>query len=82
MTIRTAEDATTTPTHRVVNAIAEETDADATSLTPPLGSVVDPEALNRLVGSADGTDVTVTFEYAGHEVSLSGDDLTVDGLEG
>lgn len=81
MTTRTADDGAATPSLRVVKAIADETDADPAALTPRLGTVLDAEALNRLLESAERTDVTVTFEYAGHEVSLSGDDLTVDGLE-
>ncbi|SEW14322.1 HalOD1 output domain-containing protein [Halobacterium jilantaiense] len=54
----------------VVEAVATATDRDAGSL-PPLGRVIDPDALDDLLGR--GGDVEITFEYADAEVTVQGD---------
>ncbi|MFC7079876.1 HalOD1 output domain-containing protein [Halorussus caseinilyticus] len=69
----------------VVAAVANATDTDRRSL-PPLSDYVDADSLNRLVGVAERspsaglvftraedipTEVEVSFEYAGHEVTVS-----------
>jgi len=54
----------------VVEAVAAATDRDAGSL-PPLGRVIDPDALDDFLGR--GGDVEVSFEYAGTEVTVQGD---------
>lgn len=64
-------------TDSVVDTIALSVAAirgcDPTEL-PPLGSVVDADALESLFTSSnDGTDVNVGFEYAGFDVSVSSD---------
>jgi len=57
---------------RVVDAVASETDTDPTELTP-LGTVIDPEALDTLVADEGTRDVAVDFEYEGYLVSVSSD---------
>lgn len=56
---------------RIVGAVADATGEDPATMTPPLGSVVDVEALTAVVDSADS--VTVTFEYRDHAVLVAGD---------
>lgn len=63
----------------IVEAVADETDADPLSMTP-LATVVDPDALDTLVNT--GTDVQVSFEYDGHSVHVRADGtVAVDGTD-
>lgn len=55
----------------VVEAVATETNADPATMEPPLQTVIDAEALERLVGGS--TVSRVTFEYDGHTVVVDGD---------
>lgn len=74
-----AEQNSETLCRTVVEAIATHTDADPLSMTP-LGTLVDPEALEAVVSSA--TNVHVTFDYEGHTVDVRGDRrVSVDGQE-
>ena len=69
-----------TPSLRVVEAVAAETDTDPTELTP-LGTVVDTDALDALVSSAG--DLSVNFEYEGYRISIGSDDqLALEPLTG
>ncbi|WP_245778694.1 HalOD1 output domain-containing protein [Halomicrobium zhouii] len=64
------------PVDRVLAAVAAAEETDLLSLQPPLGDVVDADALNALVsGSQDraGADVTVQFTYRGHDVTVGPD---------
>ncbi|MCU4801749.1 hypothetical protein OB920_15320 [Halobacteria archaeon HArc-gm2] len=69
------------PVDRVLAAVAAAEETDPLSLQPPLGEVVDADALNALVtGSQDrsGADVTVQFTYRGHDVTVGPDgDVTI-----
>lgn len=58
----------------VVRAVAAETGRDPLELRP-LYEVVDPDALNSLVSSAESAAApTVEFRYAGCTVSVTGSD--------
>ena len=66
------------PVDRVLAAVAAAEETDPLSLRPPLGEVVDGDALNALV--AGGPDrsaagVTVQFTYRGHDVTVDPDDV-------
>lgn len=62
----------------VVEAVAESSGTDPLDLTPPLSSVIDADALDRLY--RQGADVEVQFEYHGHAVTVGTDGaVTVDG---
>lgn len=64
---------------RVIDALADATNTDASELEP-LYDVVDPEALDQLFRSDSGGDVRVEFEYHGMLVDVRGDGtVTVDG---
>lgn len=78
MTSRTAE-RPSTPSLRVVTAVADERDIEPTELTPPLGEAFDPEALDHLL-SDETADVTVTLDYAGYRIEISDDDLSLEPL--
>lgn len=82
MTIQSVEAHSTSPAMRVVDAVANETDTDPTELTP-LGTVIDPEALDSLVAGADARDVSVDFEYEGCRITVDSDQrVTVESLGG
>lgn len=55
----------------VVEAVAEAEGVDEAALTPPLASVVDPDALERFVRTADD-GVAVEFEYVDWVVEVRG----------
>ncbi|WP_459193810.1 HalOD1 output domain-containing protein [Halosimplex sp. J119] len=52
----------------IVSAVATDTGVDVFEL-PPLGDVLDPEALQTLLAESEAT-VEVSFDYAGREVVL------------
>lgn len=59
----------------VVEAVADAHGVSPLDLEPPLYEAVDPDALEQFVARADhpAASVTVTFTYAGHEVTVDGD---------
>ena len=59
------------PTVAVVEAVAAATDRTPTGL-PLLQNTLDPDALNALL-TKEAASVTVSFQYAGTIVSVSGD---------
>jgi len=62
----------------VVEAIATATGADPLTMTPPLQTVVDVEALETLCRTEDS--VEVHFDYDGHAVVVEGTGaVSVDG---
>ena len=61
----------TPPTVAVVEAVAAATDRTPTGL-PLLQNTLDPDALNVLL-TKEAASVTVSFQYAGTIVSVSGD---------
>ncbi|ARS88308.1 HalOD1 output domain-containing protein [Natrarchaeobaculum aegyptiacum] len=65
------------PSRAIVEAVAEREGVDVTEIEPPaydpLYAVVNPEALDRLVGSPDAPGVHVRFEYEGYDVVVSPD---------
>ena len=82
MTIQSVETLTASPSMRVVDAVANESDTDPTELTP-LGTVIDPEALDTLVADTEPRDVSVDFEYEGYLVTVDSDQrVTVESLAG
>jgi hypothetical protein len=58
---------------RVLYAIAASRGVDPTELKTDLYSVIDPEALDRLVGMDSTTLQSVSFEFEGHSVTIRGD---------
>lgn len=58
---------------RVLYAIAASRGVDPTELKTDLYSVIDPEALDRLVGMESTTLQSVSFEFEGHSVTVRGD---------
>lgn len=81
-------DAPGQPTRAIVEAMAWVTDVDPLEL-PPLYDAVDPERLEGVFGrpgsavryrSADGSDATdrgVSFEYEGHVVTVTADEIRI-----
>lgn len=63
---------------RILARIAEQMDCDPADLEPPLGEVVDADALVQVVQS-DGVR-TVSFEYRGHRIEIdAAERVGVDG---
>lgn len=61
------------PSVRIVEAVADATSRDATTL-PPLQNAVDVDAINRVLADGSGdTSVHVTLEYAGRVVEVDAD---------
>ena len=50
----------------IVERVAAEEDVDPVEL-PPIGEVVDPDALTTLLASTESS-ITVTFTYCGYDV--------------
>lgn len=59
---------------RVVTKVAERKGVDPAGLTPPLHSVIDPDALEALFSERMSGFVRVQFTYEGFDVSIEGDD--------
>lgn len=51
----------------VVEAVADAEDVDPTDLDPPLGDVIDPDALESIFRDSNGE---LTFTYHGHRVTV------------
>jgi len=76
----TAEMSTTTPPQQVspseavIYQVANHENVDPMDLSP-LYDVVDPDALDSLVGTANGNgaDLQIEFTYAGYNVTVTGD---------
>lgn len=61
----------------IVSSVADETGSRPIETNPPLGTILDGDALQRLVGSApDG--LSVSFRYQGQDIVVeTGSDVTV-----
>lgn len=56
---------------KVLEAVADAKGVDVSDLRPPLGEVIDPDALNKLCArDTNSTAIRVTFRYGGYEVNL------------
>lgn len=67
MTTTASRLAHTDPSIRVVRAVADTLDTDPGELSPPLGEVLDTDALDRISQS----NVATTFQYAGCLVTVT-----------
>lgn len=54
--------------------VAERKGVDPIELTPPLHSVIDPDALEPLFSEGKSGFVRVQFTYDGFDVSIEGDE--------
>lgn len=61
-----------TASETVLDAVAAAERTNASDLTPPLYSVVDPEALDAFVESLGDRTGWVEFVYRGHMVTVDG----------
>lgn len=60
----------------VASAVAERDGIDPIELKPPLAEVIDPDALDRLLGTGSAEaqqDVEVRFAYRSHDVIVDSD---------
>lgn len=66
-------------TTRVATEIAERKGIDPINLSPPLNTVIDPDALEALFCGENDGGVRVEFTYAGHQITITGDqDIQID----
>ncbi len=73
---RSTRRSTRLPSERILHAIARDKEVDPTELAP-LFDAIDPEFLDELIRSArspPAAAVSVSFEYEGYCVIISGDD--------
>lgn len=62
------------PSIAVVEAVAERDGVDASTLEPPLNTVVDGDALDSLfAGRGEDANASVEFTYRGYVVAVDGD---------
>lgn len=64
-------------TMRILEEVAAARGVDPISLDPPLGSVIDPDALDTLAQDEDQR-VAIEFSYAGCHVAVTGGDVSVE----
>lgn len=64
------EDSSKSVSTAVIEAIAEEEGLDAVKLEPPLGTELDPDALDRLFQSNANSVEHVTLTYCGYQVTV------------
>lgn len=67
------------PAMTVVTTVAEVTGRSPLEMEP-LGEVIDPDALDRLLDSPDDrlSSVAVSFDYCGQQVTVAPDSIQVD----
>ena len=63
------------PSHRTVRSVAEATGRGHDELRP-LYDVIDPDALDELIGGS-GADVRIEFRYEGCHVRVGGDRVLI-----
>ena len=56
----------------ILETIAGVEGVDPIELTPPLYSVVDPEALDAVIESLGGRAGWIEFDYRGYQVTING----------
>lgn len=64
-------------TTMIAREIADREGVSPVSMTPPLGHVVDTDALESLFSNSRAADLEVTFEYKDYEVTLKGSEAVV-----
>jgi len=70
-----------TASHDVLREVTQVHGVSPVELTPPLGSVVDPDALDAMFAEDSDTTGQVSFEYAGCLVTVHSDgDIDVSEL--
>ena len=64
-------------THAVVEAVADAEGIPTSNVSPPLASVIDPDALETIVASLDDrsgdTRGNITFTYHNYRITVDGD---------
>ncbi|WP_347877763.1 HalOD1 output domain-containing protein [Halobacterium sp. R2-5] len=70
MNVSLSSGAAGTPSNRILDAVAAQTDSDPVDL-PPLYDTIDPEVLDSLVETMDNG--AISFTYAGHEITVAHD---------
>jgi len=70
------------PSIRIVHAVAHALDVDPFDLTPPLGRVVDTDALDEIIAAEHADGIRVSLEYADCTVTVHSDgDIDVETLQ-
>jgi hypothetical protein len=70
--LRREIDESTAPSTAVVKAVAEASEKPHDELPALLGAI-DPDALDAMVRQASAEETSVEFDFAGHEVIVTGD---------
>lgn len=59
---------------RVLSKIAEVENTDPIDVSPRLQTVINPDALEKLISRGSDEFVKVEFSYASHQVTVEGDE--------
>lgn len=78
MTDVLVEETTDSRTVSIVTRIADQEGVSRLDLEPPLGHVIDVDALEALVSAEE--DVHVEFRYNGYRVRVNGESVAVEEL--
>ncbi|WP_227378196.1 HalOD1 output domain-containing protein [Haladaptatus halobius] len=68
----------TTTTIRVIKAVANVLGVEPMDLDPPLGTVLDPDALDILCRTDGHSSVSVQFQYVDCNVTVEDGDVVVE----
>ena len=62
---------------RVLEAVADVRGVDVSNLNPPLGTVIDPDALEAMIDAGSDSDVSVSLTYADCRITVTDDAIDV-----
>lgn len=82
MSLQSAARTSESTTMRILEEVAATRDVEPGALSPPLGSVIDPDALEAIVGTRPDSDVAVQFTYADCRISVTANEVAVHDLRG
>lgn len=59
----------------ILSEVAAREGVDPIDVSPPIYTVIDPDALEKLFSGGTGGFTSVEFTYADHRISIRGDDV-------
>lgn len=77
LTMEPSQSDQTSISEAVVTAVADAEGVEPEALTPRLYDVIDPDALDTLVESADHDTMSLSFPYGDWTVHIEGSEVTV-----
>lgn len=65
---------------RLIVELARANNVDPIDLDPPLGTVVDMDAIDALFDGDSAENVTVSFDYEGRRITMHEDGISLDPM--